>query len=101
MGTNLTSQKKEVVGWIFHQFFSTVGDKISKFLGFNPVLENIVVMKVAIVLIALSILISSSVLLVLAISHSRLKKTLKITFRPSTRFSTIFRRLTRPETFLS
>lgn len=62
-----------------HQFFSTVGDKISKFLGFNPVLENIVVMKVAIVLIALSILISSLVLLVLAISHSRLKKTLKIT----------------------
>ncbi len=51
-----------------HQFFSTVGDKVGKVFGFNPVLENIVVMKVAIILIVLSLLISSFALLVLTIS---------------------------------
>jgi hypothetical protein len=62
-----------------HQFFSTLGDMVGKVFGFNPVLENIVVMKVAIIVISLSLLISSLALLVLAISHSRLKKTRKIT----------------------
>ncbi len=51
-----------------HQFFSTVGDKVGKVFGFNPVLENIVVMKLAIILIVLSLLISSFALLVLTIS---------------------------------
>jgi hypothetical protein len=64
------------------QFFSSMGDKIGKFLGVNPVLENIFVMKLAIILISISILISSLALLVLAISHSRLKKTLRITSDP-------------------
>ena len=42
-----------------HQFFSTVGDKISQLFVPNPVLENIFVMKLAIILIALSLIISS------------------------------------------
>ncbi len=54
-------------------FFSTMGDKIGRVLGFNPVLGNIVSMKAAIILIALSLLISSLALLVLAISHCRSK----------------------------
>ena len=54
-------------------FFQAIGDKIGRVLGFNPVLENIVVMKVAILFIALSLLISSLALLVLAISHYRSK----------------------------
>ncbi len=29
-----------------HQFFSTMGDKLGKFFGFNQVLENIFAMKV-------------------------------------------------------
>jgi hypothetical protein len=56
-----------------HQFFSTVGDKVGKVFGFNSVLENIFVMKVAILLIALSLFISSLALLVLAFSHYRSK----------------------------
>jgi hypothetical protein len=60
-------------------FFQAIGDKVGKVFGFNPVLENIFVMKVAIILISISILISSLALLVLAISHSRFKKTLEIT----------------------
>jgi hypothetical protein len=61
-----------------HQFFSTVGDKISKVLGFNPVLENIVVMKVAIILVAISLLISSVAVLILTLSDHRFKKSLKL-----------------------
>jgi hypothetical protein len=57
-----------------HQFFSTMGDKLGSILGFNPVLENIVLMKTAILLIAVSLLISSLALLVLAISHKRLRE---------------------------
>ena len=56
-----------------HQFFSTIGDKIGKVFGFNPVVENILALKVAILLIALSLLISSLALLLLAISHCRSK----------------------------
>jgi hypothetical protein len=56
-----------------HQFFSTVGDKIGRVPGFNPVLESIIVMKVAIILIALSLLISSLALLVPATSHYQSK----------------------------
>jgi hypothetical protein len=54
-----------------YQLFSSIGDKIGRIFGFKPVLENIVVMKVASILIALSLVISSMVLLVLAISHYR------------------------------
>jgi hypothetical protein len=53
-----------------------MGDKIARALGFNPVLENILAMKVAIVLISISLLISSVALLVLAISHYRSKNNL-------------------------
>jgi len=63
-----------------HQFFSSIGDKIGRVLGFNPVLENIFVMKLAIVLISLSLLISSLALLVLAISHCRSKNSLPFDF---------------------
>jgi hypothetical protein len=50
-----------------------VGDKIGRVFDFNPVLKNIVVMKVANILIALSILISSLAVPVPAISHYRSK----------------------------
>jgi hypothetical protein len=63
-----------------HQFFSTIGDKVGKLFGFNPMLENIFVMKVAILLIAISLLISSLALLVLAISHCRSKNSLPFDF---------------------
>jgi hypothetical protein len=61
-------------------FLSAIGDKVGKLFGFDPVLENIVVMKVAIILIALSLLISSLALLVLAISHCRSKNSLPFDF---------------------
>jgi uncharacterized phage infection (PIP) family protein YhgE len=57
-------------------FFSTVGDKISQLFVPNQVLENIFVMKLAIILIAISLFISSLALLILALSHHRLKKSL-------------------------
>lgn len=56
-----------------YQIFFTMGDKIGRVLGFNPVLENVVAIKTAILLIAISLLISSLALLVLAISHKRLR----------------------------
>ncbi|MGA2735258.1 MAG: hypothetical protein ABSG35_22010 [Syntrophobacteraceae bacterium] len=46
-----------------HHFFSAMGDEIGRVLSFDPVFENIVVMKVAILLIAPSLLISSLALL--------------------------------------
>jgi hypothetical protein len=55
-----------------------VGDKITHVLGFNPVLENILVMKEAIILISISLLISSLALLFLALSHHRFKKSIKL-----------------------
>jgi hypothetical protein len=57
-----------------HQFFSTMGDKVGKVFGLNPVLENILALKLAIILIALSLLISSLALLILALSDHRFKK---------------------------
>jgi len=48
-----------------------MGDKVGKFFGFNLMLENIFVMKLAIFLISISLLISSLALLILAISHYR------------------------------
>jgi len=59
-----------------HQFFSTVGDKISKLFVPNQVLENILDLKTAIILITISLLISSVALLILALSHHRFKKSL-------------------------
>ncbi len=59
-------------------FFSTVGDKISTSFVPNQVLEKILFMKVAIILIAISLLISSLALLVLAISHHRFKKSIML-----------------------
>ena len=60
-------------------FFQSRGDKITRVLGCNPLLENILVMKVAIILVAISLIISSSALLILALSHHRFKKSLKLT----------------------
>jgi uncharacterized phage infection (PIP) family protein YhgE len=57
-----------------HHFFSTVGDKLTKLFVPNQVLENILDLKVAIILIAISLLISSVALLILALSHHRFKK---------------------------
>jgi len=59
-------------------FFSTVGDKISQLFVPNQVLENILDLKVAIILIAISLLISSVALLILALSYHRFKKSLKL-----------------------
>jgi hypothetical protein len=46
-----------------------MGDKITRVLGFNPVIENILVMEVAIILISIS-------LLILALSYHRFKESL-------------------------
>ncbi|MGA2226382.1 MAG: hypothetical protein ABSH41_18245, partial [Syntrophobacteraceae bacterium] len=57
----------------------SIGDKVSKIIVPNSIFQDLTSIKIAIGLISISILISSLALLVLAISHSRLKKTLKIT----------------------
>ena len=59
-------------------FFQSVGDKIGRVLGLNPLLENILVMKVAIILISISLLVSSLAMLILALSHHRLKKSIEL-----------------------
>jgi uncharacterized phage infection (PIP) family protein YhgE len=60
-----------------HQFFSTIGDKLGKFIFPNQMLENILALKAAIILVTLSLLISSIALLILALSHHTSKKSLK------------------------
>ncbi|MGA2223163.1 MAG: hypothetical protein ABSH41_01810 [Syntrophobacteraceae bacterium] len=59
-------------------FLQSIGDKASKIMVPNSIFQDLMSIKIAIGLISISILISSLALLVLAISHSRLKKTLKI-----------------------
>jgi hypothetical protein len=59
IGTNPPLQERRCYRFDIHHFFSTMGDEIGRVLSFNPVFENIVVMKVAILLIASSLLISS------------------------------------------
>jgi len=61
-----------------HQLFSTVGSKISQLFVSNQVLENILDLKLAIILIAVSLIISSLALLILVLSHHRLKKSLML-----------------------
>ena len=73
MGTK-SHTTKEGDSLDIHQLFSTIGYKIVKFLGFNPVLENILILKTAIILVSFSLLISSVTLLILALSHCRSKK---------------------------
>jgi hypothetical protein len=60
-------------------FLQSIGDKVSKIMVPNSIFQDLMSIKIAIGLIALSLLISSSALLILAISHSRLKKTQRIT----------------------
>ncbi len=55
-----------------------MGDKVTRFFVPNQVLENILDLKTAIILIAISLLISSVALLILAMSHHRLKKSLML-----------------------
>jgi hypothetical protein len=55
-----------------------VGDKISNFFVPNQVLENILDLKTAVILIAISLLISSVALLILALSHHRFKKSIML-----------------------
>jgi hypothetical protein len=57
----------------------SIGDKVSKIMVPNSIFQDLMSIKIAIGLISISILVSSLALLVLALSHSRLKKTLKIT----------------------
>ena len=57
----------------------SIGDKVSKIMVPNLIFQDLISIKIAIGLISISLLISSLAFLVLAISHSRLKKTLKIT----------------------
>ncbi|MGO8944324.1 MAG: hypothetical protein ACLQJ7_11710 [Syntrophobacteraceae bacterium] len=66
-----------------HHFFSTIGDKISTLFVPNQVLENILDLKVAIILIAISLLIFSVALLILALSHHRLKKKSLMLVKPN------------------
>ena len=61
-----------------HNFFTTIGDKVTKIFVPNQVLENILDLKTAIILIALSLLVSSLALLILAISNHRFKKSLML-----------------------
>jgi len=61
-----------------HQSFSTMGDKISKFFVPNQVLEDIIVLKTAVILVAISLLISSLALLILVLSHHRFKKSIML-----------------------
>ena len=63
----------------FGNFLQSIGNKVSKIMVPNSIFQDLMSIKIAIGLIALSLLISSLALLVLAISHSRLKKTLRIT----------------------
>jgi hypothetical protein len=58
-------------------FLQSIGDKVSKIMVPNSILQDLISIKIAIGLIAISLLISSLALLVLALSHSRLKKTQK------------------------
>jgi hypothetical protein len=60
-----------------HQFFSTIGDKLGKVFVPDQILENILALKVAIVLIAISLLISSVALLILSLPQYRSKKSIK------------------------
>jgi len=71
--------RKEVYPLDIGNFLQSIGDKVSKIMVPNSILQDLMSIKVAIGLIALSLVISSLALLVLAISHSRLKKTLRIT----------------------
>jgi hypothetical protein len=63
VGTSTPLQKRRCYRLDVHHFFSAMGDEIGRVLSFDPVFENIVVMKVAILLIAPSLLISSLALL--------------------------------------
>jgi hypothetical protein len=60
-------------------FLQSTSDKVGKIMVPNSIFQDLMSIKIAIGLISISILISSLAVLVLAISHSRLKKTLKIT----------------------
>jgi len=56
-------------------FLQSIMDKVSKIMVPNSIFQDLMSIKIAIGLISISILISSLALLVLALSHSRLKKT--------------------------
>ena len=60
-------------------FLQSIGNKIGKIMVPDSIFQDLMSVKIAIGLISISILISSLALLVQAISHTRLKKTLKIT----------------------
>ena len=60
-------------------FLQSIGDKVSKIMVPSSIFQDLMSIKITIGLIAISLLISSLALLVLTISHSRLKKTLRIT----------------------
>ena len=57
-------------------FLQSMGDKVSKIIVPNSIFQNLMSIKIAIGLISILLLISSLALLVLAVSHCRLKKTL-------------------------
>jgi hypothetical protein len=64
-------------------FFQSIGDKVSKVMVPNSIFQDLMSIKIAIVLIPVSLLISSLALLVLAISHSRSKNSLPFDATPS------------------
>lgn len=52
-------------------FFNSVSDKLHKVFLHNSILENIVILKAAVVLISISLLVMSLAPLILASSHRR------------------------------
>jgi len=56
-------------------YLQSIGDKLCNIMVPNSIFQDLMSIKIAIGLISISILISSLALLVLALSHSRLKKT--------------------------
>ncbi len=59
-------------------FLQSIGDKVGKIMVPNSIFQDLMSIKIAIELIALSLLISSLALLILALSHHRLKKSLML-----------------------
>jgi hypothetical protein len=61
-------------------FLQSIGDKVSKIMVPNSIFQDLMSIKIAIGLIALSLLISSLALLIMVISHCRNKTDFRFDF---------------------
>jgi hypothetical protein len=59
-------------------FLQSLPDKLGKLFNPNQILENIFLMKIAVILITISLLTSSLALLLLALSHYRSKHSIEL-----------------------